>query len=289
LYTGLFLSPITLTLLVAQAPGKLRLALAGLASAGLAAGLIVLHRHLPTPVLGNILLELGVGPRTLAGVGAELPVALPRIALTCIAAVGAVAMLLVLGARVRTGVLALRQRKADPSALFAIAVVVIGFGPFALAYGPFFDRYILFLLPMLLLLLLGGRRLPSTDTRALALAPAFVLGLCFAVFSAAAVHDYLGWNRARWQAASVLTERGIKPDQIDAGFEYNNYAANIGLLTDGHVESNLVERDKAPYAVQLSAEPRRAGEIEVARVSTQAWLPLAPTHVLAVERRAAGN
>jgi 4-amino-4-deoxy-L-arabinose transferase-like glycosyltransferase len=287
LYTGLFLSPITLTLLVAEAPGKLRLLLVGLASALLAAALVVLRRHMPVPVIGNVMLELAVGPRTLTGVALELPVALPRIAITLLASSGAVAMLYLLGARVRPAIEALRRRKVDPSAVFAIVVIIVGFGPFAIAYGTFFDRYMLFALPLLLLLLLGGRRLPSLVGRAcaLTLAPAFVLGVGGALFSTAAVHDYLGWNRARWQAAAALSGRGIALDQIDAGFEYNNYVANIGLLTGGPGQSNVVDRENAKYAVQFA--PLEAGQIELARVSTESWLPYAPTEVLAVERTTA--
>jgi 4-amino-4-deoxy-L-arabinose transferase-like glycosyltransferase len=285
LYTGLFLSPITLTLLVAEAPGKLRLALGGLASGVLAAALIVVHRHMPVPVIGNVLLELAVGPRTLTGVALELPVALPRIAITVLSATGAVAMLYLLGGRVRPAIEALRRRKVDSSAVFAIVVIVAGFGPFAIAYGAFFDRYMLFALPLLLLLLLGGRRWPSRQRPGLALAPAFVLGLGGAVFSTAAVHDYLGWNRARWQAAAALSGRGIALEQIDAGFEYNNYVANIGLLTGGPGQTNVVDRENAKYAVKFA--PLEAGQVELVRVSTESWLPYAPTEVLAIERTTA--
>ena len=48
--------------------------------------------------------------------------------------------------------------------------------------------------------------------------------LLLAAFSITATHDYLSWNRARWQALDYLTEeKNIPPNRIDGGFEFNGW------------------------------------------------------------------
>jgi hypothetical protein len=41
-------------------------------------------------------------------------------------------------------------------------------------------------------------------------------------FSITGMHDYLAWNRARWQALTDLTiTQNVSPYKIDGGFEFN--------------------------------------------------------------------
>src|SRR5216684_2548164 len=52
--------------------------------------------------------------------------------------------------------------------------------------------------------------------------PAVVtLALC-GVFSVAGTHDYLSWNRVRWQALNnLMQEQHVSPKQMDGGVEFN--------------------------------------------------------------------
>jgi hypothetical protein len=44
------------------------------------------------------------------------------------------------------------------------------------------------------------------------------------VLSAAALHDYFSWNRARWQAIAYAESRfGAGPSNIDGGFEFTGF------------------------------------------------------------------
>jgi len=43
------------------------------------------------------------------------------------------------------------------------------------------------------------------------------------IFSVGATHDYLAWNRTRWQALSDLQQKGISPHEIDGGYEFNGW------------------------------------------------------------------
>ncbi|MBI5917244.1 MAG: glycosyltransferase family 39 protein [Bacteroidetes bacterium] len=134
-----------------------------------------------------------------------------------------------------------------PIVVFAVCNLVLYTG-FLFLDLHFFDRYFFQMLPFLLLLLLPAvneactgdfsrrwpRRLKSPvqvvhfilnsfhcKKKWLAAAVALVL---LAAFSIGTTHDYLAWNRARWQALDFLTkEKNILPSRIDGGFEFNGW------------------------------------------------------------------
>jgi hypothetical protein len=55
-----------------------------------------------------------------------------------------------------------------------------------------------------------------------AVAAALSALLLYGAFSVSAVHDYLAWNRTRWQAIGHLTsDLAVTPARIDGGFEFN--------------------------------------------------------------------
>ena len=90
-----------------------------------------------------------------------------------------------------------------------------------------FDRYLL-PMPVLLLILIYLLQLDTsqkTMERPLPL-PLYLSGGLFAVyllFSVCATHDYLAWNRVRWQSLNNLMREGIKPTEIDGGLEFNGW------------------------------------------------------------------
>ena len=57
---------------------------------------------------------------------------------------------------------------------------------------------------------------------------AFALTMIFiwGGFTIAATHDYLAWNRTRWQALNDLMEQGVTPEYIDGGYEFNGWYLN---------------------------------------------------------------
>jgi hypothetical protein len=83
-----------------------------------------------------------------------------------------------------------------------------------------FDRYLLPLIPLFILIILPANLVLSKTIKLFF--GLFVLVYVF--FNIAATHDYFSWNRARWSAANYLTEDlKIKPYKIDGGFEYNGW------------------------------------------------------------------
>jgi hypothetical protein len=90
------------------------------------------------------------------------------------------------------------------------------------------DRY--FLLPFTLAIpatLLAARWLRVRVIHA----GAVITAALIACYSTAAQHDYMSWNRARWQALSELTSSGVGPELIDGGIEFN-YLSDPSLSDD---------------------------------------------------------
>lgn len=277
LHTGLALLPLS-CLLLARAPRRQQ-ATALVSGVVLAAGLLVVAFAFPSPVGGNILLALGVGPRNFATTW-DVTSALPRQVLTLIGALGASALWVLLVARLAALVKRFRSNEAIGAGLLIVALCVVGWAPFSLAYGPHFDRYGLFLIPLLAVLLIEHTPLPSPSTARWT--PAWLWLALVGIYSAAAVHDYISLNRAAWSLANAQ-QRKTPSQAVDAGFELNNYQAQHASLLKGEPRIDaLVDRSQAPYAVDLVSP---SGARVVARAPTHAWLPLAPQEVVLYARR----
>jgi hypothetical protein len=88
-----------------------------------------------------------------------------------------------------------------------------------------FDRYLIFLLPVLMIFV----AILSIDALEKKLhwgVFATVLSILFMYgsFTITATHDYLSWNRVRWQALNDLTINSqVKPEQIYGGTEFNGW------------------------------------------------------------------
>jgi 4-amino-4-deoxy-L-arabinose transferase-like glycosyltransferase len=88
----------------------------------------------------------------------------------------------------------------------------------------FFDRYVLFLLPAFLLVLLFPS--PALLSRVkFIFSFGFILAMLF--FSAIILHDYFSWQRCRWQAGNFLLQQGIKAENIEGGYEFNGWTAYL--------------------------------------------------------------
>jgi hypothetical protein len=232
------------------------------------------------PSFGNVLVDFGVGVRTLAG---GSPPGLPRPGWLILSWIGAAGGILLALTAARGLALGVRGRAASPEAArlaFVLALLVVYFTPLALAYGPAFDRY--FLLPGALLLVVAQAALPPrAAARPATLIASFALSAVFLAFSSAATHDYLSWNRARWQAAAFLEDRlRVDSSEIDGGFEYNNFVPRwSGPRTRSHPVR--IERPGSAYAIVLA--PAEGDEV-IESVPCRAWLPFGVQRVYAVRR-----
>ena len=246
------------------------------------------------PLVGNVLQATGIGPVTLRDVEilrlTPLPV-LPwivRVAVTAAAALGAILL-----ARVAWRAVAGPPERAagrgrsftggrgagarDPAAGFLVATGVLYAAPIVLA--PFFDRYLLPLLAPALGLVAASasaRAAPGPWHREWARwrvtvprSAAIAALLLFGFLSVAGVHDYLAWNRARWDLLEGLLTAGAAPEEIDGGFEFNGaqtYARDY--VAPAPLSWWWVRDDR--WVVAFSSIP---GTEERARGTFERWLP----------------
>ncbi|MFT5357371.1 MAG: hypothetical protein ACI9KE_004606 [Polyangiales bacterium] len=269
---GLFAFP----LLALGLRGRRRWA-AGAAGALVAAGLVFVGFRMPFE--GNIIIDLGMGPRTLAGPAPQL--AAPAAFWIGLSVVGGFAAGLIVE-RILTlawgwlrAFVAGRKPPERESTLFWVAL--IAFAPTAIAYGAYFDRYLLLQLPLLLAFLASRTSDESADSYVplpIHVVAVTALGLLF-LYSVGVTHDYFAWQRARWELVAQLEDEGVPRTDIDGGFEVNNAGARAG---EPFVES----RPDAAWLIVFDAATVEA-PAEVRALGYAPWMPWAPDTVYAVE------
>lgn len=188
---------------------------------------------MPRGIPTNIFVNFGIGPLTLRDsfvLGQGHPYSLgiaARTLLTLAASFLAAHLLFLVGRRF----LSLFSRPlagallAHLSASHAVAATGILF-----VSGVYFDRYtidshwalVLFLPPLI--------DFSRSATRIIILAMLLLLG----AFSVLGVQEYLNWNRARWEAFRWLRHQGVSAEQMDGGYEINQF-----LLGGWHSELEL--------------------------------------------------
>lgn len=102
---------------------------------------------------------------------------------------------------------------------FISLLMIAAYWLFLMLGNYFFDRYYLFFLPFFILLFVPARFISSAFANTLAV----VILVIYSFFSISGTHDYLAFNRARWQALTKLVASGITPAEIDGGFEFNGW------------------------------------------------------------------
>ncbi len=184
------------------------------------------------PLTKNLLWDIGLGPPVLRDVYEMNLDNLPglgwvgRLILSAVGAAGAALLLKILLsalAKLLKGFKTPRRWGENWLTILIAAASFLYFVPIAIQMQ-FFDRYILFFIPLALLLIVmtAGRNL-SVATRPALFSGAAVMTL-YTMFTVAAVRDYFSWNRARWEALEYITvEMKITPDRIDGGFEFNGW------------------------------------------------------------------
>lgn len=234
MYTGLFVSPLTLATLVSAnppwaQPGKRRVWLA--AAVGVAAGMVVAYVgwRARLPFVGNYLNGPGLGPYTLRDIGVlgyDHPLAWPKTAwlvLTVLAWIGATYVVVVLVELLRTeGAAGVRPMCARPWAIVVLSAILTA-GAFALL-NTMYDRYlVLLILPCVWM---GMHTRTTQHASALICLAALVVWAGLGVLG---TRTYLAWNRARWDLIDVWVsapsryvrhEPPVPPDQVDGGLEF---------------------------------------------------------------------
>ncbi|MCF8244659.1 MAG: glycosyltransferase family 39 protein [Saprospiraceae bacterium] len=221
-FLGFCLSPVTLPLLFRQLRStskSLRWWTAGITLL-FSVTFFFAWEHYP---LGNMVYNLGLGPKTLKD-GAIWVNVFPMLSVLTInlaRAVGVLLGIVFLLNLVPSVVRGFRTAgKARRQSVF-IWTFLVAYCGFLLTELYFLDRYHMVLIPFLLMVLLQGHDFVLGKKQVA------IAGLCLVLMAGYAItgtHDYISWNRARWAALHYLTkEKGIKPNQIDGGFEFNGW------------------------------------------------------------------
>jgi 4-amino-4-deoxy-L-arabinose transferase-like glycosyltransferase len=231
------------------------------------------------PHLGNVLTERGFEARTLHQ-SSPASITIPPPALVLITLAGILAGgLLVLAWVSALSRERMRGRLSVPL-LFGLLVFIA-----SLLYAQFYDRYLLTIFPSSLLvvflacpdpgLAVAGR---SSGVRARLGRSAGTLALAgvalFAAWSVWWEREYLERRAALWQAGQTLVERGIPPEQIEGGREWNGWylgpsviAAAVqqarlegdGQALNAYVRRGLDQRE-APWVLAYRAPARTAAD-----------------------------
>lgn len=186
------------------------------------------------PLADNVLLKSGLGPLTLSDtynaqinypmIPAGLTMFWDVVTLFSVAAGGVALYYLVRSTYQSWMTFKSSARATTWPSLLLIATGVSYFAIMTIiaAGFPLFDRYYLVFLPLFFLLILVTQADKSVNGGSVKLS--LGLMLVYAVFSVAATHDYLAWNKTRWIATNDLMQKDkISPRQIDGGYEFNGW------------------------------------------------------------------
>ena len=183
---------------------------------------------LPT---GNYINTAGMGPMTVKN-GTQTLTDFPETLLTVlhgIAFTGALFLLANLGKVITDIISSFRAGSMDMflrRKLFLL-LCVLGYGFLVALPDFFFDRYITYFFPLLLMIIVP-RAENMVKPPVSAITFSGVMALVFMIFGVLATHDYFAWNRVRWQAVGYLQdELKISPHKMDGGYEYNGWAIGI--------------------------------------------------------------
>jgi 4-amino-4-deoxy-L-arabinose transferase-like glycosyltransferase len=91
----------------------------------------------------------------------------------------------------------------------------------------FFDRYFLFIMAIIILSIVSQALKDRPLNKVMVNFSAGYV-IVMALFSSLATHDYMQWNRSRWEALTYLTkELKIPPLRIDGGWEFNGWSGAV--------------------------------------------------------------
>jgi len=213
-YLGLFLGPLHWFKFRELISSKKSKIIASIYVIGISGILIATGKFIPS--LDNVFIDFGIGPTTLYdhyGNFTQSPnPQLPKVfwwLITFLGVLGSSVWIIeVFQLKAR-----LHERKFSFLSVFILACIFIYVAPFVVV--GIYDRYLIFLMPLFAILLLKNT---PTETRIKPIVYAFVLVI--SCFSVAAIHDYLSWNRLRWQTLNELAESGVPLYKIQGGAEF---------------------------------------------------------------------
>lgn len=227
------------------------------------------------PFLANIINRNGLGALTLAG---ERDVGLPAGLFWLITFLSPIAG----AAQAAWWTGALIDRRALDGPQTALGLAGIGTAILSVVFVVFWDRYLLALMPMALVV--SGRS--AGLKRAGWIAGLMACGV-MATYSLAGMNDYLAWNTARWAAGRQLVAQGVSPTALAGGIEwvgwYEFETALPWARAAGKGNELFGWTQMTPKKYQLAFTPL-AGYQVIGAVAYSRWLSAQPDHIYILRR-----
>lgn len=243
---------------------------------------------------GNILIESGIGPLTLRdtfilfeNIPSSIPLKIFWLLITVVGVIGVVLLLqYLLHYLPQVWVNSQKDNRKEKISLivFILSLIVIYFFPIGGLKG-FFDRYFLLLIPLMMMLISfcsTNNTHQKVNKKVISLV--LIMMVLYGGFTIGATHDYLSWNRVRWQALeNLMKEAQISPDKIDGGFEFNGWHLYNPKYQKSPQKSWwwVVQDD---YIISFGSLP---GFEEIKRYSFNKWLPFGVKNIFVLRKNTA--
>jgi hypothetical protein len=182
-----------------------------------------------------------------------------------------------------------RARSDDPVILLYTLGIMLVVPTFILSRASF-DRYMLPLMPMLMLPSLqrigaGNVRTPQTSQKW-----RWLLIVPLALFSVLGMRDYMAHTSLRWQAAEQLVAQGARYNQVDAGYEWIGqylYEDGVRYIRQTHDMSHIGQPAFAVLdPLYVVGYMPLDGYTQIGSLPYQSWLEGGPTrYVLLLKRK----
>src|SRR6185312_6571387 len=128
-----------------------------------------------------------------------------------------------------------------------IVLCISGYSFLVFVFLAFFDRYLLLPVPLLFLLFISNPDVVAA-VKGKKLILSYSIIFLIGVTTIIGTHDYMEWNRCKWEALNYLTkECNISPRKIDGGYEFNGWY-NIRSF-DGKATRSCIYVDDDEYIV----------------------------------------
>lgn len=244
------------------------------------------------PLIGNILNRYGIGPMLQHGsIGYDLPSAVKWIwrVIGFFVAISGCILLYLTHQSIKHIWVNVRCHKFINVRLpiFFGAITVIYLLPIVSSPG-IFDRYLLLpFLTTILFLVSCGYVLPIGDAHSKKVNKlVFLLIGTIGMISIAMVHDYLSWNRARWEALSdLVVKQGITPNRIDGGFEFNGAYLYSKSNTKPDAKGWWVVDNEYLIANNKEELIATEGYAVQAQYPTNSWLSFSPNNIFVLHKQ----
>jgi len=291
IYLGLFVLPFSIVLAIiiqqGSSPQVRRLSIFAVSIITAVVFGLLLWQSRIMPMSGNVLFDFGLGPALLRDTYLSKLPHWPKapkgfwLLVTAAAVLGSVLLVRHLWAAISRMIKPLNSGPKVERARFIFLIAALVFYSVLIGITGFLDRYLIWPLPLLMGAILLPRNSIHLRAPALPLIIAVTLIALYGFFALAGTHDYLAWNRARWQALINLMERdGLSYKNIDGGFEFNGwYGYNAEYRIQPSKSVWWVEDDD--YLISFGPVP---GYDEIRQYPFQRWMPFGQGQIMVLQR-----